>query len=51
MGKILDSGRTLPDLARIPEGQMVATIRAAMVGTVKTSNRSEYRFRKAKFLI
>jgi Predicted Zn-dependent protease (DUF2268) len=32
MGKILDSGRTLPELARIPEDQMVATIRAAMVG-------------------
>jgi hypothetical protein len=32
MGKILDSGGTLPELARIPEDQMVATIRAAMVG-------------------
>ena len=30
MGKLLDSGKTLPELARTPENQMVATIRAAM---------------------
>lgn len=31
MGMLLDRGKTLPELARIPEGQMVATIRTAMV--------------------
>jgi len=30
MGKLIASGRTLPELARIPEGRMVDTIRAAM---------------------
>jgi hypothetical protein len=30
MGKLIDSGKTLPELARVPEEQMVATIRAAM---------------------
>jgi Predicted Zn-dependent protease (DUF2268) len=30
MGKLLSSGRTLPELARIPEDKMVATIRAAI---------------------
>ncbi len=30
MGKLLDSGRTFPELARVPEDRMVATIRAAM---------------------
>jgi hypothetical protein len=30
MGKLLASGRTLPELARIPEDRMVDTIRAAM---------------------
>jgi hypothetical protein len=30
MGNLLDEGKTLPQLARIPEDQMVATIRAAM---------------------
>jgi hypothetical protein len=30
MGKLLGSGRTFADLARVPEAQMVATIRAAM---------------------
>jgi hypothetical protein len=30
MGKLIDSGMTLPKLARIPEDQMVSTIRAAM---------------------
>ncbi|HSM95802.1 MAG TPA: hypothetical protein VLT91_07150 [Rhizomicrobium sp.] len=30
MGKLLDSGNTLPQLARTPEDRMVATIRAAM---------------------
>jgi hypothetical protein len=31
MGKLLDSGKTFPELARVPESQMVATIRAAML--------------------
>jgi hypothetical protein len=31
MGKMLDSGKTLPELARVPEDQMVATIRSAML--------------------
>lgn len=30
MGKLIDNGKTLPELARIPEDQMVDTIRAAM---------------------
>jgi hypothetical protein len=30
MGKILKSGRSFPELARVPEDQMVATIKAAM---------------------
>jgi hypothetical protein len=30
MGKLIDSGKTLPELARIPEDRMVATVRAAM---------------------
>ncbi|HEY8949787.1 MAG TPA: DUF2268 domain-containing putative Zn-dependent protease [Rhizomicrobium sp.] len=30
MGKLLDSGKTLPQLARVPEDQMVATIKAAI---------------------
>lgn len=30
MGKLLDSGKTFPELARVPEDQMVETIRAAM---------------------
>ncbi len=30
MGKLIDSGKTLPELARIPEDQIVSTIRAAM---------------------
>ena len=30
MGKLIDSGKTLPELARVPEDQMVATIRTAM---------------------
>jgi hypothetical protein len=30
MGDLLESGRTLPELARIPEDRMVATIRAAI---------------------
>ncbi|MBS0277964.1 MAG: hypothetical protein JSR81_10105 [Proteobacteria bacterium] len=30
MGKLLASGKTLPELARVPEDRMVATIRAAM---------------------
>lgn len=30
MGKLLDSGRTLPELARIPEDKMVDTIRNAL---------------------
>jgi hypothetical protein len=30
VGSLLDSGTTLTQLARVPEGQMVATIRAAM---------------------
>jgi hypothetical protein len=30
MGKLLASGKTLPELARVPENQMVDTIRAAM---------------------
>ena len=30
MGKLLNSGKTFPELARVPEDQMVATIRAAM---------------------
>lgn len=30
MGKLLTSGRTLPELARVPEDKMVDTIRAAM---------------------
>lgn len=32
MNMLLDSGETLPKLARIPEDQMVATIRNAMAG-------------------
>jgi hypothetical protein len=31
MGRLLDSGKTLPELARIPEDKMVDTIRAAML--------------------
>jgi Predicted Zn-dependent protease (DUF2268) len=31
VGGLLDSGKTLPELARIPEDRMVSTIRAAMV--------------------
>jgi Predicted Zn-dependent protease (DUF2268) len=30
VGKLLNSGKTLAELARVPEGKMVATIRAAM---------------------
>ncbi|HWA31630.1 MAG TPA: hypothetical protein VG867_11045 [Rhizomicrobium sp.] len=30
MGKLIASGKTLPELARVPEDQMVSTIRAAM---------------------
>lgn len=30
MGKLIDSGKTLPELARVPEDRMVATIRSAM---------------------
>jgi len=30
MGKLLDNGKTLAELARVPEDQMVATIRAAI---------------------
>jgi len=30
MGRLLDSGKTLPELARIPESRMVETIRTAM---------------------
>jgi hypothetical protein len=30
IGKLLNSGKTLAELARVPEGKMVATIRAAM---------------------
>ena len=30
MGRLIASGRTLPELARIPEDQMVPTIRAAL---------------------
>jgi hypothetical protein len=31
MGRLLDSGKTLPELARIPEDRMVETVRSAMV--------------------
>lgn len=30
MGELIDGGKTLPELARIPESAMVATVRAAM---------------------
>ncbi|MGN6148872.1 MAG: DUF2268 domain-containing putative Zn-dependent protease [Rhizomicrobium sp.] len=30
MGKLIDSGKTLPELARIPENQMVGVIKAAL---------------------
>jgi hypothetical protein len=30
MGKLIASGKTLPELARIPEDKMVDTIRTAM---------------------
>jgi hypothetical protein len=30
MGKMLASGATFPQLARIPESRMIATVRAAM---------------------
>ncbi len=30
MGKMLTSGKTLPELARVPEDKMVDTIREAM---------------------
>jgi hypothetical protein len=33
MGKLIASGRTLPELARIPEDRMVDTIRAAMAAS------------------
>jgi hypothetical protein len=32
MGKLIASGKTLPELARVPEDKMVDTIRAAMAG-------------------
>ncbi|MGN6516487.1 MAG: hypothetical protein ACTHLR_11690 [Rhizomicrobium sp.] len=30
MGRLIDSGKTLPELARVPEDKMVATIKSAM---------------------
>jgi hypothetical protein len=30
MGKLLDGGKTLPELARTPEGQMAGVIRTAL---------------------
>jgi hypothetical protein len=35
MGRLLDGGKTLPELARVPEDQMVAVMRAAMPAPAK----------------